>query len=328
MPLLKKPLTPKQHLLWLRLSALGVSAVFFISSMLFVNVDYIQMFCTIMTSIWIGGAGSVMIFGLYSKFGNTVGAYSSLFVGSGISVSSILLQNNWAKTVYPFIVNHGWYNSLDGFLRAASAPFNPWIIWQMNPVKFPINSVEMSFLAMVLSVIAYVAGSLLTFKQPYNLDRLLHRGKYSIDGEKVIEEKGVSKWTPKAIMRSMLGITPEFSRGDKAISWSVFIYTVLYSIGFCFVVPLIWNMISPWPKEWWSQYFFITSLLVGGIVGIITTVWFLIGGIIDTKQMFKDLKNRVDNPLDDGRVKGHVSLVDVAALGADAEDPEPTHNTQ
>jgi hypothetical protein len=39
-------------------------------------------------------------------------------------------------------------------------------------------------------------------------------------------------------------------------------------------------------------------------------MWFLWGGVIDTKQLFKDLKARVDNPLDDGRVHGHVSLMD------------------
>jgi len=53
---------------------------------------------------------------------------------------------------------------------------------------------------------------------------------------------------------------------------------------------------------------------------VISTVWFLIGGIIDTKRLMKDLKARVDNPLDDGRVKGHVSLMDVEKLGADPDE--------
>ena len=46
------------------------------------------------------------------------------------------------------------------------------------------------------------------------------------------------------------------------------------------------------------------------------------GGIIDTKQLFKDLKNRVDNPLDNGAVKGHVSLADVALLGSDDDSDD------
>jgi hypothetical protein len=151
---------------------------------------------------------------------------------------------------------------------------------------------------------------------------MLHRGKYSIDGVKLLDEKG-PQWTPKAILNKILGITPEFTRGDRVISWSVFIYTFGWLIGLCFLTVLVWNLFSPWPKEWWSHYFFYTSLVVPGVLGIITTVWFMIGGFIDVKRLIKDLEARVDNPLDDGRVKGHVNLMDVEALGADAEDPEP-----
>jgi solute:Na+ symporter, SSS family len=53
---------------------------------------------------------------------------------------------------------------------------------------------------------------------------------------------------------------------------------------------------------------------------VISTVWFMIGGVLDIRQLFRDLAARVDNPLDDGRVEGHVSLMDRAALGADADD--------
>ena len=49
-------------------------------------------------------------------------------------------------------------------------------------------------------------------------------------------------------------------------------------------------------------------------------VWFMIGGIIDMRRLYKDLNARVNNPLDDGWVVGHVSLVDKVKLGKDAED--------
>jgi solute:Na+ symporter, SSS family len=85
---------------------------------------------------------------------------------------------------------------------------------------------------------------------------------------------------------------------------------------FCFLAVVIWNTISPWPLHRWSTYFFVTSLLVTAVVGVISTVWFIIGGTIDMRRLFRDLARRVDDPLDDGRVIGHVSLADKAALEA------------
>ena len=37
----------------------------------------------------------------------------------------------------------------------------------------------------------------------------------------------------------------------------------------------------------------------------------MIGGVIDIRRKLRDLASRTDSPLDDGRVKGHVSPVDV-----------------
>lgn len=68
----------------------------------------------------------------------------------------------------------------------------------------------------------------------------------------------------------------------------------------------------PWPIEWWGKYFFVLYLVVPGIMAAISTVWFGVGGFIDLFRMFRDLKARVDDPLDDGWVEGHVSLADKA----------------
>ena len=77
---------------------------------------------------------------------------------------------------------------------------------------------------------------------------------------------------------------------------------------------LIWNIISPWPAIWWSHYFYITSILVSAVIGIVSTVWFLTGGIIDLRRLFRDLADRKANPLDNGMVAGHVSLADQKAF--------------
>jgi hypothetical protein len=312
LPFFKEPLTPKQHLLLLRLTSLGVCLFFFVVSIFFVQIDYIIMFTTMMTALWLGGAGPIMIFGLYSRFGTTTGAFGALIFGSGFSLFGLFLQRSWATTVYPWLDAHSWTVPVGNFLETVSGPFNPYIAWEMSAVKFPINSYEMYFMAMVSGITAYIVGSLLTQREPYNLDRLLHRGEYDVANE----YKEPFKWTVRNAVKKLVGITPEYTRGDKIITWSVFGYAIVYKFGFCFVGVLIWNMFSPWSSEAWSQYFFITSLLVTGALGIVSTFWFLIGGLIDIRKLFRDLAARLDDPLDNGMVEGHISLADKAAFEA------------
>ncbi|MBC2600332.1 sodium:solute symporter family protein [Puniceicoccus vermicola] len=312
MPFRKTPLTPAQHVLWLRLSSLGVCVFFFVVSIFFVQIDYIIMFTTIMTSLWLGGAGPIMIFGLYSRFGTTTGAFGALIFGSGLSLTGLFLQRNWAELVYPWLESNGWHVSVGHFLETVSSPFNPYVMWEMSAVKFPINSYELYFMAMISGITAYVVGSLLTQKEPYNLDRLLHRGEYDVAGE----HKPKVAWSLRNTFSRLIGINAEYTLGDRIIAWSVFGYAIVYKFFFCFVCVFIWNLISPWPDEWWSNYFYITSLLVTAILGIVSTFWFLIGGVIDLRKLFRDLAARIDNPLDNGMVEGHVSLADKAKFEA------------
>ena len=318
LPFRKAPLTPEQHVRWLKWSAVGVSVFFFITAMLFTNVDYIFMYLTMLGLLWGGGAGAVMLFGLYSKFGNTVGAYASLLVGAVAAFFGLMLQHGWATVFYPFIHGAGWEPAITHFFNAVTSVTQPWVVWKMDPVKFPINSYEIYFICMATSVTAYIVGSLMTYRGPYNLERALHRGKYSTDGVRLVGKQG-TRWTWRNAFSKLIGITPEFTTGNKILSWSVFIWTIGYGVGLCFVGVLIWNAFSPWSDQLWSDYFYITTLVVGAIVGIVSTVWLMIGGIKDARRLLKDLKARVDNPLDDGRVQGHVSLMDVSALGSDED---------
>ncbi len=310
LPLLKKPPSPKRHLLILRVTSVCVAVFFFGASMLFVQLDYINMFITIICAVWLGGAGPVMIFGLYSRFGTTFGAYCALLFGSGFSILGYFLQRYWAESIYPLLEQHGWSEPCGRMLEMMSSPFHPYVVWEMNPVKFPINSYELYFLAMLMGIAAYIAGSLITYRKPYNLDRLLHRGEYNLDETKDIR----SPWTWKSVWGKLIGITPDYTKGDKIIAWAVFGYAFVYQIGICFLLVIVWNLFSPWPMEWWSTYFYVTSLVVSAVLALISTVWFFIGGVIDIKRLFKDLAARVDNPLDDGRVEGHVSLMDKATF--------------
>lgn len=296
LPFFKHRLTPKLHILLLRLTAVAVGLIFILISIFFAQLDYISMFTTIIIAIWGGGAGPIMLFGLYSRFGNIYGAWSAIFFGSGTSLLGLFLQRNWAETVYPFLERHDWVEPLNNFLVAVSKPFNPWIVWEMDAVKFPINSFEIYFISMALSIIGYILVSYITYK-PFNLDKLLHRGKYADENS-----SQPPSWNFRTILSSLVGITPECTKSDRIISWSVFIYSIIYGLGICFFGVMIWNFISPWPIEWWTIQFYLTMLIIPGIIGVISTVWFFWGGIVDTGKLFKDLAKRKTDENDNGQI--------------------------
>ena len=407
----KKVPDSKQHILILRLASLAVAIFFFVVAIFFSQLDYINMFTTIMCSVWLGGGGSVMIFGLYSRFGNTVGAWCSLAFGSGFSVLGLFAQRCWSDKIIPFLNHHGWTDAWYDFFTAASRPFYPWVDWscgglshenvrevalQQFAEKFPMNSTEIYGISMVLSVAAYCIGSWIAIAcgkyKPFNLDQLLHRGDYADPEEKARLKTSDAKKI--SIFSKIIGITSEYTRGDRIIAWSVFCYTIVYQIILCFAVVLIWNSfstswaghhifsalalivlwvfafrrmakakisgiregvdpdiedyfhrlwsliccrdfivplclgialsvamvkvvfpsadawayakiapyISPWPKAWWGEYYYVVHLIVPICIGLVSTVWFMWGGIKDCLQLFRDLDARVIDVNDNGMV--------------------------
>ena len=320
LPFCKKPPTPAGHIRLLRIVSIGIGVFYCCGSLFMAQLDYINLFVTIMTMMWMGGCGPVMIFGLYSRFGNTAGAFASLISGMVLALTGILLQRNWADIIYPFLVSHGWEEPVGRCLETISAPLHPYVIWTMDPVKFPINSYEIYLFTMIVTLTIYCGVSLLTRKEPFNLDRMLHRGIYSDSGE----EKQPLRMTPKTILAKMVGITEEYTRGDRVIAWGVFWYSFVYQFILSFVLVALWNLVSPWPLEWWGTYFFITTLLIPGIVAFVSTFWFGIGGAIDLFRLFRDLEHRRADILDNGQVEGNVSLADkarFAKLEADTKKP-------
>ena len=308
-PLRKKEMSVPEHLKILKLCTLGVTVFFFVVSMFFSQLDFINMFITVMCSLWLGAAGPIMVGGLYTRFGTTFGAWCALFFGSGTSLFGLICQRNWADTIYPWLGGHGFVDPLGRFFDGVTQHLQPYIVWKMDAIKFPVNSVEIYFIAMVLGLVFYVIGSLLTTKEPFNLDRMLHRGKYHPDSEQVVVKEKLPIGT--LIYRRIIGITSEYTRGDRIIAWSVFLWTIVYGFGIMFCGVIIWNAFSPWPPERWGVYYFLTSIVAALLVGTVSTVWFMIGGFRDMCAMFRDLAARVANPLDDGRVVGRVSLADV-----------------
>ena len=168
-------------------------------------------------------------------------------------------------------------------------------------------------------VAAYLIGSFLTYRRPFNLERMLHRGKYAIDGEKRIS----SPWTWHNLYMKLIGITPEYTLGDKITVFITFTYSIVWVFFCLFLGSVIWNAISPWKPESWANYVLVRNLISPMTLGVFTTVWFWIGGVIDIRRLFRDLAARKEsNPLDDGRVEGNMSLADKAIL--EKRDAEST----
>jgi len=299
MPFRKKPLSPKQHILLLRVLALVVGGIFFFCANVLAQLDFIQLFISIVAAIWGGAAGPVIIGGLYTRFGTSFGAFCSLFFGGGFALCSALVQRFWASHIYPWLDVNGWVVPVGDFLTIVSKPLNPLVVWEMSAVKFPINSIELLLIAMIISCSAYTIGSLLTKKEPFNLEKMLHRGIYNDRPQ----EGKVAPAKHRSILSRIVSITPEYTRGDKIIAWSAFVWSLVWGFGITFIMVIVWNAISPWSVQWWSSWILLTWIIVPVCVAVVITCWFSVGIFRDLRTFFRDLSNRGElDETDDGRV--------------------------
>src|SRR5258708_7101419 len=143
LPRRKRPVSPKRHILLLRLSMAGVALFAFLFGCFFRQTEYIMMWWSVTASIYVGGAGAAIIGGLYWKKGTTAGAWTALVVGSTLPAGGILARQHYG----------------DDFL---------------------FNGREIAFYASLLAIISYVVVSLLTHEEDFNMDRMLHRGQYAV----------------------------------------------------------------------------------------------------------------------------------------------------
>lgn len=253
LPFRKRPFTPEQHLFLLRLSIFGVTAFSFFFSLIFPMRDYIYMYQLITGAIYLGGSGAVIIGGLYWKRGTTAGAWSALITGALIALTGAVLRT-------------------------------------VNP-DFPLNGAWMALIASLSAIFMYVSVSLLTFQRDFEMDRLLHRGKYAVAGEhRVAPHPHPLRW---------LGINEEFTRGDKFIYFAKIVWTLFWFTAFVVgtFLGLAWGLSSEVWAKWW-HFTVILGLAVGGI----TVVWFLWGGIRDLQNLLHTLRTAKRDPNDDGTV--------------------------
>ena len=381
LPFRKTPPDSRRHIAMLRWASVAVAVFFFVVAVFFSQLDYINLFTQILCAVWLGGGGTVMVFGLYTRFGNTAGAWCSIAFGSGFSLVGLITQRVWASHVVPWLSLHGWTEGVFRFFANLSRPLNPYVDWsfgfnsgestleqalQLFREKLFINSTEIYGLSMVLSIAAYCLGSWVARRffgvKPYDLDGLLHRGKAATqenDGRRCAANDGALRANddggcaandgasrqmtdekPTAVnsslrgkaarviaaegrpslprgarqvirgvaafasrmLRRLVGIDEEYTRGDRIIAWASFFYMFVWRIGIATMGVMFWNMARPFPAEWWGDYYYVMTLCIPMVLGMVCTVWFIWGGLRDLIRLFRDLGARVRDASDNGFV--------------------------
>jgi SSS family solute:Na+ symporter len=274
MPFRKKPFDKETHIKVLRYSIFGVAVFIFLFSLLFSQSQKIALYFAVTAAIFAGGCGAVIIGGLYWNRGTTSAAWTAMIIGAIIGVSGTLVKQ----------ISDNWLLNTESFTQLKS----------ILMVLKNINGQEYWGLGMASSSISYIAVSLLFPKKPVNMDKLLNRGKYSIDGEvNIVDEQVKIGW-------KILGMGKEFTKNDKLIYILNYAWTGLWTL--VFIIGTIYNLSNPvsddaWMKFW--EYYIYIHLVLSGIV----LVWFTIGGFNDLKSMITSLQSEVRDHGDDGWVE-------------------------
>ena len=103
-------------------------------------------------------------------------------------------------------------------------------------------------------------------------------------------------------MAQFVNITPDYTRGDRIVTWIVFGYSIVYKFLIAFVMAAVLGRAMHWGAGEWGGYFFVVSVVVPAAVGLVTVVWFGIGTVRDLRRLFRDLETRVRDDADNGFV--------------------------
>ena len=256
MPFRKTPYTPREHIRVLRWSIFGVAVFIFFFSLLYRQNEQILLFFAITGAIFAGGSGAVIIGGLYWKRGTTAAAWTAMITGSSIAVGGLILRD-------------------------------------LDP-DFPVNGQEFWAIAMAASTFLYILVSLTWKPRVYDLDKLLHRGKYEVKQEHVVVEAQPSRgWR-------MFGMGSEFATRDRVLYILTYVWTGLWTLTF--IIGTVFCLTHDVGKEPWLTYWQV-YIWVQIVMSAVVIVWFAIGGIKDVRAMTRQLATMERDDADDGMVR-------------------------
>ena len=280
-------LSPRAHIRLVKGMVLAIAVFAFLWGVYYKPNQYVAMWSTLTGSVFVAGAGSAIIGGLYWSRGTARAAWASMLVGIGISVFGIIAKDGYMvfETVFGADGVPAWIVEVHR---------NTWISGQV-----------LTFIAMTSAIVAYVGVSLLFPEPRFDLDRLLHRGAYrallpeSERDHRVDHDTQLPRW-----MRA-IGFSREFSRSD---TWITSI-TVLWPLLFTFVFIggtawAVWGRAAGAPiaeKSWLSFWEAWTWLVFA--TGCVIVLWFTVGGFRDLRRMYAHLGKYSADVRDDGTVR-------------------------
>ena len=279
LPFRKKPLSTRAHLWLLKGAIFGVAIFALVFSSWYEPNQYIAMFLALTGAVFVGGAGSAIIGGLYWKRGTTAAAWTAMILGLVSSSLGIMIKQQF---VGPLLMSFAATSGRAFCWLGLQVHYNAWISGQI-----------LTFIAIALSMSSYVVVSLLGSRREHDLDRLLHRGKHEVEEDLVTEKTEHASWLRK------LGFDPEFTGRDKWVTLITLSWPLVWTV--IFIVGTVWNLATDvsdatWLSWWrgWTWFVFATG------IGIM--IWFTIGGFRDLKEMFRRLREARAREDDDGRV--------------------------
>jgi SSS family solute:Na+ symporter len=188
-----------------------------------------------------------------------------------------------------------WTGMLTGIVLTAVA----YSLQRWTNVPLP-DSQRLSVFIALTSIASYLAVTLLRRRVSANFDRIFHRGEYAVDDDRDTDYGPVVTGINK-----LLGINEHFSTADRVIYYLVTAQMALTFIAF--TVVCILNLLFDIGNGFWSILWkiYIWQVL---ILGTGVTLWFVIGGAFNLRELYQRLASIKRNDLDDGMVVDHTNL--------------------
>jgi len=284
LPFRRRPMSPRAQLLLLKSAVLGVALFAFLFSLRWQPGEYIAMYGALTGSIFVAGGGAAIIGGLYTRWGTTAGAWAAMVAGIGISVPGLVVLNAPAA----------WVDALG----APEPPVPVAVAGAFNWVRANVTGMELSFVAMMASCIGYVGASLAGGVGRFELDRMLRRGKWRVEGDAALDE------APTGLMEK-IGFDRQYRGWDRFVAYLTLSWPLAFTLLFVVATPwLLWRKSGghevtdlQWSAWWqaWSWFILAASTVV--------VVWFTVGGIRDYARLRRDLRTFRADAADDGSVR-------------------------